>query len=120
MTRTPVVLESPYAGDTIANIAYLQRCIQDSIDQGEAPFASHQMYTMALDNTSDYQRLIGIECGYTWLRLAQLQVFYTDRGWSPGMIEAWRAGAALDMPYRIRALDGPPRPLEGDVSRFYP
>jgi hypothetical protein len=99
------VIESPYSGDTVANVAYLQRCIAHSIKMLEAPFASHQMYTIALDDEDPEQRILGIECGYTWLRKAKYQAFYLDLGWSPGMVEAWRIGWAMKKPYHIRFLD---------------
>jgi len=47
-----IILESPYGGvdkTTLArNIEYLQRCLFDCLFKGEAPFASHQMYTHCL------------------------------------------------------------------------
>lgn len=40
-----VLLESPYAGDTERNVDYGRRCLRDSIMRGEAPMASHLLYT---------------------------------------------------------------------------
>jgi hypothetical protein len=120
MRRHPlVVIESPYTGDVERNVAYLQRCIKNSIERGEAPFASHQMYTTALDDENEEQRNLGIECGYTWLREAHCQAFYLDHGWSRGMIEAWRIGWAMQKSYDIRFLD---RLLtyEEDIIDFMP
>ena len=105
--REPIVIESPYAGDVERNLPYLQRCIKDSIERGEAPFASHQMYTQALDDKSHQGRLVGIECGYAYLILIRRQIFYTDLGWSPGMITAWDFGAEIGATQVLRALDGP-------------
>ena len=34
-------LESPYAGDVAANVAYARRCLADSVARGEAPLATH-------------------------------------------------------------------------------
>ena len=36
-----VVIESPYAGDVEANVAYAKRCVLDCLRLGEAPYASH-------------------------------------------------------------------------------
>ena len=87
-----VILESPYSGATEADIErnhiYLQRCIQDSIDRGESPYASHQMLTQALDDASPSDRAIGIAAGYAWWRCADAIVFYVDLGWSSGMVAA--------------------------------
>lgn len=40
-----VIIESPYAGDVKANVAYARRCVRDSLARGEAPIASHLLYT---------------------------------------------------------------------------
>ena len=40
-----VILESPYAGDVAANVKYARRCVRDSLSRGEAPIASHLLYT---------------------------------------------------------------------------
>ena len=40
-TMRLVVVESPYAGDVEANLAYLRRAMRDCLLRGEAPFASH-------------------------------------------------------------------------------
>jgi hypothetical protein len=80
-----VVLESPYAGDRERNAKYLQACIRDSICRGEAPFASHLMYTGALDDGLPTEREIGIACGLAWGRWAAATVAYVDLGISRGM-----------------------------------
>lgn len=40
-----VIVESPYAGDIERNVAYARACIADCLKRGEAPFASHLLYT---------------------------------------------------------------------------
>jgi hypothetical protein len=40
-----VVIESPYAGDVGLNLLYLRACLADSLSRGEAPYASHAIYT---------------------------------------------------------------------------
>ena len=40
-----VIIESPYAGDIKANIAYARRAVRDSLERGEFPIASHLLYT---------------------------------------------------------------------------
>lgn len=101
-SRTCVILESPFAGDVERNRAYLQRCIRDSIERGEAPFASHQMYTNALDDNNTIERALGLACGLAWLEKADLMVVYNDYGISPGMAFAIRAakGFVVDIEYR--------------------
>ena len=40
-----VILESPYSGDINRNIQYARMCVRDSLMRGEAPIASHLLYT---------------------------------------------------------------------------
>lgn len=40
-----VILESPFAGHVESNIEYARACIRDSLLRGEAPLASHLLYT---------------------------------------------------------------------------
>ncbi len=40
-----VVIESPYAGDVQANVAYAKRCVADCLRRGESPYASHLFFT---------------------------------------------------------------------------
>lgn len=46
-----VVLESPYAGkdkeEVERNTRYARACVRDCIIHGDAPFASHLLYTQA-------------------------------------------------------------------------
>lgn len=108
MTRL-VVIESPYAapahlrGDRLAagvrvelNMDYARAALRDALDRGEAPFASHLLYTQGaqgralLDDTDREQRAKGIAAGLAWSRAADASIFYLDLGCSPGMIAAER------------------------------
>lgn len=82
-----VILESPYAGDVATNEAYARRALRDCLLRGEAPIASHLLYTQpgVLDDTIADERALGIEAGLVWGALAEATVVYTDRGISAGM-----------------------------------
>jgi hypothetical protein len=97
-----VILESPYAGDIEANVNYARDCVRDSLARGEAPIASHLLYTQPgiLDDTNPGERQWGIGAGLAWGRVAQATVVYTDRGISPGM------------QYGITRADEDGRPIE--------
>ena len=84
---TPVLLESPYAGDVNRNVAYARACMRDCFRRGEAPFASHLLYTQpgVLDDTDGAERALGIEAGLVWGRHAAYTVVYTDLGITDGM-----------------------------------
>jgi hypothetical protein len=79
---------------------YLDLCIRDSIDRGEAPFASHKMYPGPLDDKIAEDRKAGMEAGYAWWEFAKLIAFYCDFGMSPGMEEAWEK-LNHDNPYQL-------------------
>lgn len=103
-----VVIESPYKGDVKRNMAYLKICFLDSINRGEAPTASHKLYTDVLNDDDEEERKLGIQMGLVWLRAADLVAFYTDLGWSPGMVACLTEikSARLRVPYEIRKVEG--------------
>lgn len=80
-----VIIESPFAGDVKRNIEYARKCMQDSFNRGEFPFASHLLYTQCLDDTIPEQRALGINAGLEWGKHADKTVVYTDLGISKGM-----------------------------------
>jgi hypothetical protein len=85
MTR--VVIESPFAGDVTRNLAYLRACMADCLARGEAPYASHGLYTQpgVLDDDKPDERQKGIVAGYAWSEAAHVVAFYVDLGLSKGM-----------------------------------
>lgn len=80
-----VLLESPYAGNVEENTAYARKCMADCLKRGEAPFASHLLYTQMLDDLKPEERSLGIEAGLAWGAKAAATVVYTDKGISLGM-----------------------------------
>lgn len=82
-----VVVESPYAGDVATNLTYARACMRDCFARGEAPFASHLLFTQdgVLDDLVPAEREQGIEAGLRWGERASLVAVYVDRGISPGM-----------------------------------
>ncbi|CCD94627.1 hypothetical protein BRAO375_3660021 [Bradyrhizobium sp. ORS 375] len=101
-----VILESPYAGDIFANVAYARRCLKDCALRGESAQASHLLLTQVLDDTNVDERALGIALGLAWRSVAHYSVFYTDRGWSNGMIAALSSALLERRPLKLRALDG--------------
>ena len=83
-----VILESPHKGNLIQrflNRRYARACLKDSLRRGEAPLASHLLYTQVLDDGSSFDRSLGINAGLIWGDLAEYAVIYIDRGVTPGM-----------------------------------
>jgi len=83
-----VIIEYPYAGDVQRNIQYAKLCLKDSLMRGEAPIASHLLYTQVLDDLIPEEWKMGIDSGLAWIDMIDLHVFYLDYGWSSGMIAA--------------------------------
>lgn len=82
-----VCLESPFAGDVEENIRYARACVRDCLNRGEAPVASHLLYTQPgiLNDDVPSERQWGIDAGLACAKLAEKTVVYTDRGISRGM-----------------------------------
>lgn len=82
-----VVIESPFAGDIEANTAYAKRAVHDCLVRGEAPIASHLLFTQpgVLDDDKPEERALGIAAGHAWIEAADALVVYRDRGVSAGM-----------------------------------
>ncbi len=102
-----IILESPYAGDVEANVAYARRAAKDCATRNESVAASHLLFTQFLDHADPAEREMGIALGLAWRRVADYSVFYTDRGWSRGMVAAIDSAVAEGRPFKVRALDGP-------------
>lgn len=103
-----VIIESPYAGEIEANVAYARVCMRDSLNRGEAPIASHLLYTQPgiLRDEFPEERALGIEAGLAWRRVAECAVFYVDRDWSGGMIAARRLYMDEGFPFEeLRLFD---------------
>lgn len=99
-----VLIESPYSGNIGQNKAYAWDCVKDSLNRGEAPFASHLFYTEVLNDFLLPERLLGMEAGFIWGQQAQLVAVYTDLGISSGMEHGIARAQAQDIPVEHRSL----------------
>lgn len=88
-----VILESPYTGRTPAeiylNICYGRLCMSDCLRRGDAPFASHLLYTQptVLRDGKPEERRRGMHAGFSYRTIIKVSVVYTDLGVSDGMRE---------------------------------
>lgn len=105
-----VILESPFAatnGKTVEeNIEYARSCVRDSLSRGEAPIASHLLYTQPgiLDDTIPSERTLGINAGLAWREVAHGSVVYTDFGISEGMKYGIDAAIAQGLTVELRRI----------------
>jgi len=106
-----VIIESPYAGhgeDLELNERYLDGCLLDSLSRGEAPFASHGLYTRngVLDDTIPDERRKGINAGFEWRQVAHFTAFYGDLGITKGMVMGLEHAIRESCPVVFRSLGG--------------
>lgn len=114
-----VIVESPYSGAIGRNTLYLRACLADCLRRGEAPFASHGLYTQpgVLSDTNATERSLGIEAGFAWRSVADLTVVYADLGISYGMLQGIRNASERGCPIEYRWL----LPDDADLaSRLFP
>ena len=101
-----VIIESPYAGDIEANTVYARKCLRDSLEKGEAPIASHLLYTQTgvLRDDVPEERQWGIGAGLAWMSVADAMVVYTDKGITKGMKYGIAAGKKSSIPVEYRTI----------------
>jgi hypothetical protein len=118
-----VIIESPYSSGTdpslplvvARNVRYVRACLRDCLLRGEAPFASHAIYTLegVLDDHDPQQRRLGMEAGFAWAKgtdrtaAAIFIAVYTDLGVSSGMQSGLERHKSLGLAVKERSL-GPP------------
>ena len=101
-----VILESPFAGNIRENVLYARACVRDSLKRGEAPIASHLLYTQVgiLNDTIPEERELGIAAGLAWKRVAEASVIYTDRGITNGMKAGIKTAEEAGIPVEYREI----------------
>lgn len=101
-----VIIESPYAGDVEKNVRYARRCMSDSLHRGEAPLASHLLYTQPgiLKDEIPGERSLGIEAGLEWGRMAEVTAVYSDFGVTSGMKFGIQRAHSENRPVEFREI----------------
>ncbi len=85
------------------NLIYARLALADSLRRGEAPLASHLLYTQVWGE-SDEERTAGIKAGLEWLHRADFMVLYIDLGISSGMRLAADSAKLYDIAQSRRML----------------
>ena len=105
-----VIVESPFAGETpadiVENIRYLRACLRDCLLRDEAPFASHGIYVPegVLDDNDPDERQRGLTAGWEWMKRCDAVVVYGDRGVSGGMKQGIARAEQLHKEIVLRSL----------------
>ena len=103
-----VQFESPYGAETadgiVRNVTYALIGMRHSLEMGEAPFASHLLYTQMLDDAIPLERTLGIFAGLRIGEGAEATVVYEDLGISRGMEMGINHAIELGRPVEYRKL----------------
>ena len=103
-----VIIESPYAAPTIdgieRNVKYARACVQDSVLRGEAPIASHLLFTQPGILRDDVQEERNAGIAAAWMDVAEICAVYTDLGLSAGMERGILAAARSRIEIEFRKL----------------
>lgn len=103
-----VQFESPFgapdAEGIVRNVTYALIGMRDSLQRGEAPFASHLLYTQMLDDELPDERTMGIVAGLRIGEHAEATVVYEDLGISRGMQMGIDHALDLGRPIEYRRL----------------
>lgn len=102
-----VVVESPYGGEQRERHEdYLDACLLDCYERGEAPFASHAIGPRCLDDDTPHERKLGIMAGFAVGRKLDKRAVYTDLGITVGMAKGVRDAEKIGQPIEERSLPG--------------
>lgn len=122
-----VVIESPFGrrpdgtpctpAEIERNTRYVRRCVADSLRRGEAPYASHAIYPLVLDDATPAERRMGMEAGFAWGDGGgQEWAVYTDHGETEGMREGIARAEARGLLVHRRSIGA--EPALGPVASF--
>lgn len=95
-----IAIESPFAGDVPRNIRYAIAAMRHVMKQGHAPFASHLLYTIPLDDTDEIQRKLGMRFGFAHADACEERWVFFDHGISSGMKAGVSRGEKRGQPIR--------------------
>ena len=104
--RGRIIIESPYSGHVLRNAAYARTACAHALALGDAPFASHLLYTQPgiLDDTLEDERALGIAAGLLWGSVADVTVVYIDLGISNGMKIGIKNARDSNRPVELRSI----------------
>lgn len=107
-----VIIESPFSGHSPdqekRHVEYARAALRDCLLRGEAPFASHLLYTqpgVLNDKVSD-DRTLGMQAGFAFREVADATVVYTDLGTSVGMQMGIADSNIKGIPIEFRSIEG--------------
>jgi len=113
-----VIIESPFKGrgknrfsryrDQVLNEMCARSCLRDCLNRGEAPFASHALYTLVgvLDDSIEKERNLGIQAGLAIGDRLEKTAVYIDRGLTHGMLQGIDRARDAGRKIEFRSIHG--------------
>ncbi len=98
------------------NQEYALRCMRHSFSIGEAPFASHVLYPLVLEDATPDERRQGMQAGFAWGEVAQQVAVYVDYDVTPGMIEGINRARRAGQRVRFRRIGKTVEPCTFETS----
>ena len=118
MPMRTVVIESPLAGDYVKNTIYAQLAMLDCLQRDEAPFASHLLYPIVLDDTDAEERKLGMRAGFNLGDRLDVVAVYTDLGISKGMEAGIARAQKRGAPIEYRTIPNFARKIDEALARL--
>jgi hypothetical protein len=91
------------------NVRFARACLRDCLMRGEAPIASHLLYTQrgVLNDDVPDERALGIDAGHAWISSADAVVVYMPGGSvvTEGMNIGIQKARAIGIPIEFRRLE---------------
>lgn len=102
----PVIVESRYQGNVEKHIRYMRACMRDCLLRGEAPYASHGLYTQpgVLRDEIPGERSLGLLAGEAFHNLIPNRAVYVDVGWSEQVERQYRRAKDEKLNVDVRKL----------------
>lgn len=101
-----ITIESPYAGDVVANERFAKAVCAYAVHEGHAPYASHLFFTQFLNDLVPADRKTGIESGFEWGRNGNEVWFCLEEGrhetLSMGMVKGLAHYKEYDLPCLLK------------------
>lgn len=112
-----VIIESPFRDSPERALTFARAVALACVHKGESAWGSHMIWPQFLPETPE-ERALGIEAGHAWGEVADIHAFYTDLGWSGGMISALSLCLLKGWYFELRTLRPMPvaLPIEGDFT----
>ena len=101
-----VIIETPWRGMGERGLNFARACMFHSLNNDEAPFASHLLYTQVLDDDLEADRKLAFNAARNFYNVCSYIAVYQNLGISPGMEWGINQAQKWCKPIEYRTLKG--------------